>query len=324
MIINLISLSVCSDNDLIIGKDPIKESDINLFIKYHNIIDYNLISDIKSIINNNFNSIPTHQSIINFRQIDNKIYSIGIQLENKIRYINSLKPDIIDDYISNKLRYIASSIINSNVDFILLQDIYQYYMCELAIHLNTYQIISPYEINQLYDNIYVGSIGNYILYRESIEIKLIDTELRDYGTVGIFNIIDKNVEIISGSWPLINTDKIYRMQNLKQLDNDSINKNIIFIGNTNFSNNVIVPTINIKDAIIANDFNIYYTVDKYVNKYYPTDTACVNRNDRIYINNVELIDYRLIFNTYYIELINEYRYSGYVSDHFGYSVKIYI
>ena len=257
-----------------------------------------------------------------FKQINNQIYSIGIKLDNKIRYINCLKPNIVDHYIENKIISIASTIIKSNVDFVLLQDLNYNYMCELIMCLDMYMVISPYDIKQYNLDIYEGSLSNYILYKKSPNIKLIDTELRNYGTVGIFYINNKNISIVSGNWPKINTNKIYRMQNLKQLDEDSIGKNLIFIGNTNFSNNVIVPTTNIKDAVISNDYMIYYTVDKYVNKYYQNDIMCMNRNDRIYTNNIELIDYRLIFNKYCTNLINEYRYSGYVSDHFGLIGKI--
>jgi len=325
MIIKLISLSVCSDNDLIDGNKPILEQDVDLFIKYYNLSDNDLILNIKSLINNQMDFTFTHKSIINYRQINNRLVSIGIRLDNKIRYINCLRPDIIDKYITNKIKNIANTITSSCVDIILLQDIDHHYILELYMQLATeYSIISPYEIKQFQTNLFEGSLSNYIIYKKSSDITLIDAELRDYGTVGIFNIENKNVHIISGRWPDTDDNRIFRMKNLKQLDNVTINNKMIFIGNTNLLDNETINLSNIKDAVIENKYKIYYTVDKYINKYYPGDKLYMARYDRIYLNDVDLINYKLAFNTYYTNLINEYKNSGYISDHFGLFVTIYV
>ena len=44
-IINIVTLNICNDNDLIYGSDTINKKDIDNFISYHKITNDNLITD---------------------------------------------------------------------------------------------------------------------------------------------------------------------------------------------------------------------------------------------------------------------------------------
>ena len=96
------------------------------------------------------------------------------------------------------------------------------------------------------------------------------------------------------------------------------------MGDTNLRQNEIVHTKNIKDTVIEYNLLKYYTINKYINKYFIKDYIYVCRYDRIYSNNIIIINYSLAFNIPNQLLINEYRQSGYISDHFGLYTTIYI
>lgn len=157
-------------------------------------------------------------------------------------------------------------------------------------------------------------LSNYILYKK--KYKLIDSYLKEYGTVGIFEIDDKNVKIISGRWMPLKENKLIRINQLKQLDND-IDMCTIFAGDTNLRYNEVVPLKNIVDSTVYYNLPRLYTIDKNQNKYFPNDYTYIARYDKVYTNSAICFYSDLIFNNYYDELVNIYRSSGYISDHFG-------
>jgi hypothetical protein len=331
--IKLISLNICNDDDLIYGTNEITESDIKNFIDYHKIEDNILITDIKKLFNsrlktkiddcvvviNEQSSIDyLHISIISYYIHEEKLRSIQINLGNKIRYINNLDPEIVDNFMTNKKKILINSLLKYDVDFLLLQEVDSHYVFtaeDMKTYLPKYNIISPFESIQSYKNTMIGMLNNFIIYKNTFTC--IQSELKEYGTIGEFNIYGEKIMIISGRWcPLRNNTSI-RLKQLELLDNDTSLKKVIFMGDTNLRNNETITTYNVSDSIVNFNFPKYYTINKNVNQYFNDDYKYVARYDRIYSAKLKLIYSNLCYNTYYDELKNIYRNSGFISDHFG-------
>lgn len=314
-IINIVTLNICNDNDLIYGSDTIDKKDIDNFISYHKITNDNLITDLNKILLND-NKGYLDKSIISYNIDNNNLRSITVNLDNKIRYINNLNPEIVDDFMTKKKKLLYETLLLFDLDFILLQELDIHYIPteELKTILSNYNILSPSDIKASYQNMLYGMLSNYILYKK--KYKLIDSYLKEYGTVGIFEIDNKNVKIISGRWMPTKENKSVRLNQLKQLDNDS-NMITIFAGDTNLRTNENIILKNIVDSI--NYFNLpkLYTIDKNKNKYFVDDYYYIARYDKIYTRNAICFFSDLIFNDYNYDLVNIYRTSGYISDHFG-------
>lgn len=314
-IIKIVSLNICNDDDLIYGSDEIKKSDLDKFIIHHNITDEKIILDLNKILLND-NKGYLDKSIISYNIDDSKLKSITVNLNNKIRYVNNLDPEVIDDFMTKKKKLLYESLVLYDLDFILLQDLDIHYLPteELTTILSDYNILSPFEIKQSYQNMLSGMLTNYILYKK--KYKLIDSYLKEYGTVGIFDINDKNIKIVSGRWMPSRENRSLRINQLKQLDNET-NMCSIFGGDTNLRYNEFIPLKNLVDSIIHYNLPKLYTIDKNKNKYFFDDSSYVARYDKFYTNGLICFFSDLIFNDYNYNLVNIYRTSGYISDHFG-------
>jgi hypothetical protein len=322
-IIKILSLNICNDDDLIYGSNDIKKLDIDNFITYHKIIDEKLINDINKI-NLNKDISYLDKSIISYNLNNNKLNSITINLNNKIRYINNLDPDIVDKFMTNKKKILYSTIVELDLDFILLQDLDIHYLPtedEMNTILSEYDILNPFDIKRSYKTMLFGMLSNYIIYKK--KYKLIDSYLKEYGTVGIFNIDEKHTKIISGRLEPNKESKSIRLNQLKQLDNET-DMRTIFMGDTHLRYNELIPLNNIVDGIAYYGLIKLNTINKNINKYYLNDQIFMSRYDRIYINNVVCYHSNIIFNIKNNELVNKYRASGYISEHFGLIVDIYI
>lgn len=90
-----------------------------------------------------------------------------------------------------KRKILYETLLFLDLDFILLQELDDHYLPteELTTILSEYNILSPFDIKQSYQNILFGMLSNYILYKK--KYKLIDSYLKEYGTVGIFEIDEK-------------------------------------------------------------------------------------------------------------------------------------
>jgi hypothetical protein len=338
--IKLISLNICNDDDLIYGSDGITEYDIDKFIRYHQIQDNDLICDIYKLFNSRLrtkldNNIVIvddnsainylHKSIISYYVNDEKLRSIQINLETKIRYINNLEPSIVDNFMYEKKKLLIESIIESKTNFVLLQEVDSHYMLtqdDMNKKLLDYNIISPLDAIQSYQKMMPGMLNNFIIYKKSPMITFDQANLKEYGTIGEFIINDKRIKIISGRWYPLKNNTYLRLKQLEMLDKET--GKIIFMGDTNLRHNEKITTYNVSDAIIEYNFSKYFTINKNVNKYFNDDYTYVSRYDRIYSNGVDLIDSDLCFNTSHEKLKNIYRNSGFISDHFGLIAEFYL
>lgn len=319
-IINLISFNICNDDDLIYGTDELKEEHIDNFIKYHMISDKNLIDDLKKILilfKNDEITILNNQ-IISYHLHDNNIRSIKININNNIKYINNLDPKIIDIFIRNKKKILYNIINESNADFILLQNVDDHYLPSDE-DLDDYLIINPIKIEKKYKKNFYGLNNNIILYKENINFKLIDAYIMEYGTVGEFLINNKIYKIISGRWEINK-----KMQQLSILENEI--GNLIFMGDTNLRYTAMLSKKNIVDGIIKFNFPTFNTINKFINPYFLDDNnnKYVARYDKILLNTGNINYINLYFQNKYDILINEYRKSGYLSDHFGIFCRLII
>ena len=118
-IIKIVSLNICNDDDLSYGSDEIKKSDLDKFIIHHNITDEKIISDLNKILLND-NKGYLDKSIISYNIDDSKLKSITVNLNNKIRYVNNLDPEVIDDFMTKKKKLLYESLVLYDLDFILL------------------------------------------------------------------------------------------------------------------------------------------------------------------------------------------------------------
>ena len=338
--IKLISLNICNDDDLIYGSDGITESDIDKFIRYHQILDNELINDIYKLfksrlrtkLDNNIVIIDDnsainylHKSIISYYVNDEKLRSIQINLETKIRYINNLEPSIVDNFMSEKKKLLIESIIESKTNFVLLQEVDSHYMLtqdDMNKKLLDYDIILPLDALQSYQKMVPGMLNNFIIYKKSPMIKFVQAHLKEYGTIGEFIIDDKEIKIISGRWYPLKNNTYLRLKQLEMLDWET--GKIIFMGDTNLRHNEKITKYNVSDAIISYNFSKHYTINKNVNKYFNDDYTYISRYDRIYSNGLDLINSDLCFNTSHEKLKNIYRNSGFISDHFGLLGEFYL
>jgi hypothetical protein len=337
--IKLISLNICNDDDLIYGSDELNKTDINKFIKYHNITDPKLINDINQlfkcklkskldnniyVIDDNFTINYLHKSIVSYYIHENKLRSIQINLENKIRYINNYDPEVVDKFMSEKKKLLIDSILESESDFILLQELDAHYMfnnSDMNVLVN-YEIISPLNATQSFKKMMLGMLNNYIIYKKSPTTVLINSELKEYGTIGEFDINETKIKIVSGRWYPLKNHSSLRLKQLEMLDAEC--GKIIFMGDTNLRYNETIKTNNVSDSIVDNNFTRYYTINKNVNKYFNEDLKYIARYDRIYSSGVDIIYGDLCFNTSHQKLKNIYRSSGFISDHFGLVAEFFI
>jgi hypothetical protein len=338
--IKLISLNVCNDDDLIYGTSQLSELDISKFIAYHNIQDKNIISDLEKLYKSQIkvildNKVVVHsESGLNYLNpaivsyyIDpnNELRSITINLGNKIRYINNLDPYVVDNFMTNKKQILMKSIIESNADFIFLQELNDHYVFtqdDLKHELINYNIVSPLNSAYAYNKMLVGMMGNYILYKKSQNILFVQSFLKDFGTVGEFKIDGNLIKIVSGRWYPLKQYSNIRLKQLEALDKEK--GRIIFMGDTNLRYNENINTYNVYDGLVENKYPKHYTINKNINQYFNDDFKYIARYDRIYISDVDLIYCELYFNTIHEELKNTYRNSGFISDHFGLIAEVMI
>jgi len=339
--IKLISLNICNDDDLIYGTNHIKSNDILKFIDYHKITDDILILDLKKLYNNkmsifdndkfdinNTNIDYLHKSIISYHIFENKLRSITVKVpflnDYKIRYINNLDHETIDLFMSLKKLKLIESIKNYDADFIALQELDLHNLPtendEFRKLLNSsYNIISPLDLNDNNRIMLTGMTTNYILYKK--EYYLLESYLKEYGTVGVFSIDNINFKFISGRWMPLKLNKDIRLTQYTHLDSDvKLDDHIVFMGDTNLRSYEIIKPKYLTDVIVKS--NRTYTINKYINEYFMNDYKYLARYDRIFTYGVETLNADLVFYKPDIELKNIYRKSGNISDHFGLSIEI--
>lgn len=318
----LISLNLCNDEDFIYGSDKLVIESIYDFILYHNIADNSLTDDILKLFNyfslemisNDTDLGLLNSSILSYYVYNDELRSITIKLSDKIRHITNYDQKIVDQFMTNKIAIFVSEIIILNPDFVLLQDLDNQYLYDLKTKLSDYNIISPLKIDHKYDTLYEELLTNYILYKKTDKIKLIDSYLSDCGTVGIFQINDKINNIVSGRWSSIG--KYQRIKQYKSLD--KIPEPLIFMGDTNLRYNDLVgnESKHLYDVTFT-EGKILYTYNKSTNQYYNEKSKFISRFDRIYIKDKVYIYYDLCFDKKYEILKSKYRLSGCISDHYG-------
>jgi hypothetical protein len=323
----LISLNLCNDEDFIYGSDKLLIENIYDFIIYYNIVDTNLIDDILKLFNyfsSNINSNDTDLGLLNslilsYYVYNNELRSITIKLCDKIRYITNYDQKIVDQFMTNKIAIFVSEVIILNPDFILLQDLDNQYLYDIETKFTDYNIISPLKLVINYDTLYEELLTNYILYKKTVNIKLIESYLSDCGTVGVFKINDKTRNIVSGKW-----SSIGRYQRIKQYKSlDKITESLIFMGDTNLRYNDLVGNESKHLYDVAfNEANILYTYNKSTNQYYNEISKFISRFDRIYLKDIVYIYYNLCFDKQYEILKSKYRLSGCISDHYGLIIDI--
>jgi len=225
--------------------------------------------------------------------------------------------------MTNKKHQLLNNIIESEADFICLQELNDHYLIAES-DLSNYSIISPLTSIQDYSNISIGMMSNYLLYKKSDDIKFIQSYLKEFGTMGEFNVDGNIIKIVSGKWCPFKKNTNIRLRQLDLLDRE--NGKIIYMGDTNLRNNENIRTYHVFDGLIENKFNRSYTINKNINKYFNDDYNYVSRYDRIYMSNTDLklINCELYFDTIHEELKNIYRNSGFISDHFGLLAEIMI
>lgn len=323
----LISLNLCNDEDFIYGSDKLLIENIYDFIIYYKIVDTSLIDNILKLFNYfsfNINENDTdlgllHSSIISYYVYNDELRSITIKLSDKIRHITNYDQKIVDEFMTNKIAIFFSEITILNPDFILLQDLDNQYLYDIETKLSDYNIISPLKIDHKYDTLYEELLTNYILYKKTDKIKLIESYLSDCGTVGVFQINDKNSNIVSGRW-----SSIGKYQRIKQyISLDRITEPLIFMGDTNLRYNDLVANESkqLYDVTFT-EGKILYTYNKNTNQYYDEKSKFISRYDRIFIKDTVYIYYDLCFDKKYEILKSKYRLSGCISDHYGLMIDI--
>ena len=323
----LISLNLCNDEDFIYGSDKLLIENIYDFIIYYKIVDTSLIDDILKLFNYfsfNINENDTdlgllHSSILSYYVYNDELRSITIKLSDKIRHITNYDQKIVDEFMTNKIAIFFSEITILNPDFILLQDLDNQYLYDIETKLSDYNIISPLKIDHKYDTLYEELLTNHILYKKTDKIKLIESYLSDCGTVGVFQINDKNSNIVSGRWSSIG--KYQRIKQYKSLDR--ITEPLIFMGDTNLRYNDLVANESkqLYDVTFT-EGKILYTYNKNTNQYYDEKSKFISRYDRIFIKDTVYIYYDLCFDKKYEILKSKYRLSGCISDHYGLMIDI--
>ena len=323
----LISLNLCNDEDFIYGSDKLLIENIYDFIIYYKIVDTSLIDDILKLFNYfsfNINENDTdlgllHSSILSYYVYNDELRSITIKLSDKIRHITNYDQKIVDEFMTNKIAIFVSEITILNPDFILLQDLDNQYLYDIETKLSDYNIISPLKIDHKYDTLYEELLTNHILYKKTDKIKLIESYLSDCGTVGVFQINDKNCNIVSGRWSSIG--KYQRIKQYKSLDR--ITEPLIFMGDTNLRYNDLVANESkqLYDVTFT-EGKILYTYNKNTNQYYDEKSKFISRYDRIFIKDTVYIYYDLCFDKKYEILKSKYRLSGCISDHYGLMIDI--
>lgn len=323
----LISLNLCNDEDFIYGSDKLIIESIYDFILYHNIVDNNLTDDIFKLFNY-FSSDVTcndtdigllHSSILSYYVYNDELRSITIKLSDKIRHITNYDQKIVDQFMTNKIALFLNEVTILNPDFILLQDLDNQYLYDIENRLNDYIIVSPLKINHKYDTLYEELLTNYILYKKTDKIKLIEAYVSECGTVGVFKINDKKSNIVSGRWSSIG--KYQRIKQYKSLD--KISEPLIFMGDTNLRYNDLIgnESKQLYDVALS-EAKILYTYNKSTNQYYDEKSKFISRFDRIYIKNIIYIYYDLCFDKKYEILKSKYRLSGCISDHYGLVIDV--
>jgi hypothetical protein len=314
--IKLIQLNVCNDDDLIYGSDSLSKSDIDNFISYHKIIDKNLIEDLNKLYLTFATSSNLSNKILSYHISDNKLRSITVKLNERIHYINNLKPEVVDSFIKNKKKKLFDEIEKSNADFVLLQEFDTHY---LPVNSDKYEHISPLYQDEKCNIEYLGMLSNHILYKKSNNYELLRVYIADYGLVAEFVIKSKIIKIVSGRWYPLKENKDKRLMQYNSLNREI--GTIIFMGDTNlrsFENISEKDKKNIEDVATNEIFMKSYTINKNINAYFNDGLKFVARYDRAYVTSqVKVKKFDLFFNQPYDELKNEYRSSGYISDHFG-------
>ena len=327
--IRLVSLNICNDDDLIYGTKAISKSDIDKFIKHHALTKSDLINDLNRFadsyidiptntninlnINSNFNS-----NIRSYYIRNNRIISISVQLDNKIRYINNLDPVIVDNYMTNKKNILYQELLDSDVDFALLQECDFHYLPtkhDFETILADYNIISPIHIKSYAQSHHIGSMSNHILYKKTFSDSLICSYLTDYGTVAKLNINDNIIKIISGRWAPLTQNKNIRIEQFKSINN--IKTPFVFMGDTNLRSSEKIYNMKCDDIMNLYGLDDVFTINKYTNPYFNDDYMYVSRYDRIYSKDIDFAYCGLFFNKPHDILKNKYRQTGFISDHFG-------
>lgn len=353
-VIDVLSFNIGADNDIKYGSEKITQLHLTKFIEFYKITNQELINYLIFFIDsfdnlNNYNETYTHSDIISYHLTSNELYSVTIKINDKIRYLTSYDPEIVETFIINKKNAINQYIVNSNIDVICLQnyddpyimnDFGDYKQINWATSIANYTIITN------------GMLSNCILYKSktslNINMECTDSYLTEYGLIGNFNIwsdktpdIKTNIKIISGIWSMYSLQDVslqdvslqnISLQNnkcwqLNQMHSDLSLTNYMFVGSTDltFATNDFTNH-KIQNANLKSNITIKPTIDKKINKYYPhsNNDSYVIYADHIYTNQVDLIEYDLTFNISSNNLINTYRPSGYLSDHFGLYFSLYI
>lgn len=325
MLIRLLSLNICNDDDLIYGTDSLNINNINNFINEYNITDKLLIDDLLKLINNLDTIISfLHKNIISYYVFDNKLRSIKIKLDDKILFINNLNTKIVESFILNKREILYNEILQSNADFVLLQEVEEHYYPNDNI-LKYYDIINLSNVNNNNNILYYGMSSNIILYKKEKKFNLINKYIKEYGIVGEFKINNIIYKIASGRWIPFIDKKLIRLNQLNKLDKET--GQIIFMGDTNLRYNEEIFLTNVYDGIFKNKnkIKLLYTIDKTKNQYFINENAkYISRIDRIYKNVGIITNYNLYFENKYEKLKNIYRPSGNISDHFGNMIDLFL
>jgi hypothetical protein len=342
-VIDVLSFNIGADDDIKYGCDKLTKSHIGIFIDFYKITDQLLINYLISFIDSfdcdiltqttKHNETYTHPDIVSYHLISSNLTSITIKINNKIRYLTSYDPEIIENFIEKKKNTIYQYIVDSNIDIICLQNYDDPYIID---DFYDYKQITWHTSTPNYDETPMGMLSNCILYKPitllNIKIECMNSYFTEYGLVANFNIssekiptVFSNINIISGIWSLHP-----RLTNILQQDNKcwqlnkmhmELNKtNYAFVGSIDktFATNEFtkhqIPNANFKANI-----SMIPTINKNKNKYYSNCNfeSHVSYADYIYTNNIDLIQYDLILDQPFEHLINIYRPSGYLSDHFG-------
>lgn len=321
--IKLIQLNVCNDEDLIYSTEPLSKLDIDNFISYHKIIDKNLIEDLNKLFLTFATSSNLNKNILSYSIFDNKLRSITVRVNNQNYHINNLKPDVIDRFMKNKKEKLFDEIIESNADFVLLQEFDNIQLDDKILSL--YGHISPLYQDEKFTSEYDGMLSNHILYKKSNNYELLRVSLKDSGLFAEFVIKSKIIKIVSGRWAPLKENKEKRVAQYESLNKEL--GTIIFMGDTNLRTFEKLPEKDkrIEDVTNNEQFLKSYTIDKNINQYFNDGLKYVARYDRAFITSlVKVKNFDLCFNKPYGELKNEYRISGYISDHFGLLLEVTI
>jgi endonuclease/exonuclease/phosphatase family metal-dependent hydrolase len=255
--------------------------------------------------------------------MDLKIISLNLGPSNivennvsKSKYTKEVLDIRINKYKTHKLQIICNEIEALNPDIICFQEFDNIYYDSLS------ELFGKNYANTINKNTYTFTetpCSHVIFYKKTLSVKEISNDLI---------LLNNDIYICGLRLAPYSENAHIREKNINDIIkfNNQSNKRFIFIGDLNCRKGEFVNTTLLDefyDAYTINELLDHkYTVNGYNNKYFTSGQGALykykSRYDRAYCtNDIELIDFKLVFKNKYEKLAKLAKNDGCVSDHYG-------